>query len=187
MNIFVFFFILTFSLTSYAEVKVTFNTPESIRGKKKESQCQSKIMKLMKKTNKKGKKEGCSIKMAVYAFDDQEIIKELKEMPNGSVEILVDQSNKGNEKLQKDLGKKGKMIVVGKPKQEKLHEKFAIFDCKEGGDDFPVVFSGSYNWTESAAKINYDNCLIVTGNNKDDRKIIDQFQDRFKELKKEYN
>lgn len=45
-----------------------------------------------------------------------------------------------------------------------MHNKFAIFDKK-------ILFTGSYNWTESAERNNYENALFVSDGN-----IIKRYQ-----------
>jgi phosphatidylserine/phosphatidylglycerophosphate/cardiolipin synthase-like enzyme len=51
-----------------------------------------------------------------------------------------------------------------------MHNKFAIFDGK-------LMVTGSYNWTASAEKYNYENAVFIT-----DPTAIDQYQKEFNEI-----
>jgi len=53
----------------------------------------------------------------------------------------------------------------------KMHHKFAVIDGR-------VVITGSYNWTASAEKNNYEDCLIFSNA----EKLADRYLKRFKEL-----
>ena len=51
-----------------------------------------------------------------------------------------------------------------------MHHKFAIFDGK-------LLVTGSYNWTDSAERVNHENVLFV-----DDPAVIQRYQAHFERL-----
>ena len=51
-----------------------------------------------------------------------------------------------------------------------MHNKFAIFDGK-------ILLTGSYNWTESAEKYNWENVIIL-----DDTAVVKVFRDEFEKM-----
>ncbi len=54
--------------------------------------------------------------------------------------------------------------------EERMHHKFALFDQKR-------LATGSYNWTRSAAYLNYENVVLT-----DDRKLVNAFTEEFERL-----
>jgi phosphatidylserine/phosphatidylglycerophosphate/cardiolipin synthase-like enzyme len=55
-----------------------------------------------------------------------------------------------------------------------MHHKFAIFDCR-------VLLTGSFNWTRGAATNNAENFVLLS-----DSRLLDQFQDEFELLWKNW-
>ncbi len=51
-----------------------------------------------------------------------------------------------------------------------MHDKFAVFDQK-------LLFTGSYNWTESAEKRNYENVLFIPN-----EEIIKKYEQEFERM-----
>jgi phosphatidylserine/phosphatidylglycerophosphate/cardiolipin synthase-like enzyme len=51
-----------------------------------------------------------------------------------------------------------------------MHHKFAIFDDR-------LVATGSYNWTQSAERANYENLILL-----DDPKVVARFTEEFQRL-----
>jgi phosphatidylserine/phosphatidylglycerophosphate/cardiolipin synthase-like enzyme len=58
-------------------------------------------------------------------------------------------------------------LVKGKGKNGLMHNKFAIFDRK-------LLFTGSYNWTETAEHYSYENALFLR-----DKDLIKEYQAEF--------
>ncbi len=61
-------------------------------------------------------------------------------------------------------------LVKGKGQNGLMHNKFAIFDHK-------LLFTGSYNWTETAEHYNYENALFLR-----DKNLIKEYQSEFDSL-----
>jgi phosphatidylserine/phosphatidylglycerophosphate/cardiolipin synthase-like enzyme len=62
---------------------------------------------------------------------------------------------------------------LGVVKQSLMHNKFAIFDGR-------VVATGSYNWTQSAERANYENLVLL-----DDPEVVARFEREFQRLWRE--
>lgn len=60
--------------------------------------------------------------------------------------------------------------VLGVHEQSLMHHKFAIFDDR-------LVATGSYNWTQSAERANYENLILL-----DDPKVVARFTEEFQRL-----
>jgi mitochondrial cardiolipin hydrolase len=60
--------------------------------------------------------------------------------------------------------------TLGVREQSLMHHKFAIFDNR-------VVATGSYNWTQSAERANYENLILL-----DDPKVVARFAEEFQRL-----
>lgn len=75
----------------------------------------------------------------------------------------------------------GKSFQKGQPYNQTrvLHEKFSVYTCEGAagsGDGNPdTIILGSYNWTEAASEVNYENCIKI----QDDPDSIDAFKARF--------
>jgi phosphatidylserine/phosphatidylglycerophosphate/cardiolipin synthase-like enzyme len=60
--------------------------------------------------------------------------------------------------------------ALGVHEQSLMHHKFAIFDDR-------LVATGSYNWTQSAERANYENLILL-----DDPKVVARFTEEFQRL-----
>lgn len=60
---------------------------------------------------------------------------------------------------------------------DKMHEKFALFDCNLYGKR--ILIEGSFNYTQTANKLNCEHVIVH-----DDREIMNQFWKEFERLKK---
>jgi phosphatidylserine/phosphatidylglycerophosphate/cardiolipin synthase-like enzyme len=60
--------------------------------------------------------------------------------------------------------------TLGVSEQSLMHHKFAIFDDR-------VVATGSYNWTQTAERANYENLVLI-----DDPKMVARFTGEFDRL-----
>ena len=128
--------------------------------------CENSIIQHISKADK-------SIDVAVYAINNQDIVKALKMAHERGVKIriLTDRLQAGSKSSKvRELYDFGiKIRVSSKHKIE--HNKFAIFD-------FDSVVTGSYNWTEPASAKNSENCLFFNRN----RKTVKEYHDRFNYL-----
>ena len=59
-----------------------------------------------------------------------------------------------------------------------MHNKFAIFDMD--GKEKQWVWTGSFNWTDTASKINQENVIVTN-----DKKVCNRYKEYFELLKKE--
>lgn len=62
---------------------------------------------------------------------------------------------------------------LGVVEQRLMHNKFAVFDDR-------VVATGSYNWTQSAERANYENLVLL-----DDPELVARFEREFQRLWRE--
>ena len=60
--------------------------------------------------------------------------------------------------------------TLGVSEQSLMHHKFAIFDHR-------LVATGSYNWTQTAERANYENVVLI-----DDPKVVARFTEEFQRL-----
>jgi phosphatidylserine/phosphatidylglycerophosphate/cardiolipin synthase-like enzyme len=105
------------------------------------------------------------ILVAVYAFTSDELASALVQAKNRGVTVQVildrdfdaanDNSKGKTLESQKIPVRRASGIRPAKPDRESglMHQKFAIIDRR-------LVFSGSYNWTHSADKLNHENLLL---------------------------
>jgi len=115
-----------------------------------------------------------SIDIAVYNFTARELVNALSAARARGVRIrlLMDQ-----EKVE-EIGSRIRALrrndvavrTLGVAGQSLMHHKFAIFDDR-------VVATGSYNWTQTAERANYENLVLL-----DDREIVARFQQEFNRL-----
>lgn len=127
------------------------------------SVCENKVVEYIDKSKKR-------IDVAVYAINNDEIVKALKRAHDRGVKIriLTDrlQASNKNSKV-RELYKYGINIRVhSKFKIE--HNKFAIYDDE-------VVSGGSFNWTNPATHKNSENCLFFIENDE----ALEEYQSRF--------
>lgn len=59
---------------------------------------------------------------------------------------------------------------LGVPEQSLMHHKFAIFDDR-------LLVTGSYNWTNSAERANYENLIVL-----DEPELVARFRQEFHRL-----
>jgi phosphatidylserine/phosphatidylglycerophosphate/cardiolipin synthase-like enzyme len=158
MRIFVSILFLIFSFTSaFAESNAYF-TPSL--------ECENNLVKRIDNAQK-------SIDAAVYAINNKDVIKALKQAYKRGVKIriLTDRLQAGQRTSKvKDIHEYGINIRVHS-KNKIEHNKFAVFDFKE-------VLTGSYNWTEPASKKNSENCIFINRN----KKAVREYHDRFNYL-----
>jgi phosphatidylserine/phosphatidylglycerophosphate/cardiolipin synthase-like enzyme len=91
------------------------------------------------------------------------------------VRILTDREKaQANAPALKILREKGVAVrSLGVAEQSLMHHKFAIFDGR-------LVATGSYNWTQTAERANYENLIFL-----DDPEAIARFQREFDRLWRE--
>ena len=117
------------------------------------------------------------IDIAVYQFTSTELASALVAAKDRGVRIRI---LTDREKVESDgpalrkLRSAGIAIrSLGVVKQRLMHDKFAVFDDR-------VVATGSYNWTQSAERANYENLVLL-----DDPKVVAQFEREFQRLWRE--
>ena len=135
------YFIIVFPATARIDV---YFTPSQ--------KCENSIIKLINQSER-------NIDVAVYAINNDDIVKALKKAHDRGIKIRI-----LTDKLQAS-SKKSKVIelyeyginirVHSKFKIE--HNKFAVFDSK-------FASSGSFNWTNPASDKNSENCIFFIKN-----------------------
>ena len=144
--------LLIFYNASYAEIYF-----------KKE--CESQIVKAINNAD-------TSIDIAVYSINNNEILDALYEAKERvvNIRILTDRvqafGRSSRAKLLHDIG----FNIKIHSKDRIMHHKFAIFDNKK-------AVEGSFNWTNSAANKNSEDCNIIY-----DENDISILQERFQDL-----
>lgn len=110
-----------------------------------------------------------SIKIAIYDFTNKEIADALIKAKQRGVSILIstEHSNKHDSAIPNLTRNKIEVRFTGERKQ---HNKYAIFDSKK-------VFTGSANWTYSAFKKNFENCILI-----DEKKPVEGFIKNFENI-----
>ncbi len=91
------------------------------------------------------------------------------------VRILMDRENleTGSVSIER-LRRRGVPVrALGVPEQSLMHHKFAVFDGR-------LATTGSYNWTQSAERANYENLVVL-----DDPALVAEFQREFGRLWRE--
>ena len=140
---------------------------------------QSKLVNIINKTNHK-------IKAAVYIITDKVIAESLINAKKRGVEIelITDQSCLTFLGGKIDMLKNNDIeIFVFAPKTKRkrnplMHNKFAIFEVDKNENRW--VWTGSFNWTCSANRINQEN-VILTNN----KKVFAQYHNQFELLKRQ--
>ena len=111
-----------------------------------------------------------SVEAAVYAINNNNIVKALKKAYDRGIKIriLTDKTQAGQRNSRvRELHDYGINIRVHS-KHKIEHNKFAIFDFNE-------VITGSYNWTEPASRKNSENCVFIDHNKKTAREYHERF------------
>jgi len=111
------------------------------------------------------------IDIAVYQFTSAELASALVAAKDRGVRIRI---LTDREKIESDgpalrkLRSAGIAIrSLGVVEQRLMHNKFAVFDDR-------VAATGSYNWTQSAERANYENLVLL-----DDPEVVAQFEREF--------
>ena len=158
VKIFIFFIYLCLHIKYVSALEYVFFSPSP--------KCEDEIIRLINQSQTK-------IDIAVYAINNDNIVKALKEAYNRGIKIriLTDRLQAANKNSKvKELHALGFDIKVHS-KYKIEHNKFAVFDNK-------YVSSGSYNWTNPATSKNSENCIFF----EDNPNIIQSYQRHFDEL-----
>ena len=113
------------------------------------------------------------IEAAVYAINNDNIVKALKKAHDRGVKIkiLTDRLQAANKNSKvRELYDYGINIRVHS-KHKIEHNKFAVFDNES-------VVTGSYNWTNPATNKNSENCVFFIR----DKDAVEEYDNRFKYL-----
>ncbi len=115
-----------------------------------------------------------TIDLAIYNLTSTELAEALRaaQARGVSVRILMDRENldAGNATIGR-LRRSGIPVrALGVPEHSLMHNKFAIFDGR-------LAATGSYNWTQSAERANYENLVVL-----DDPEVVGHFQREFQRL-----
>jgi phosphatidylserine/phosphatidylglycerophosphate/cardiolipin synthase-like enzyme len=114
------------------------------------------------------------IDVAVYQFTSTDLADALTAAKRRGVRVrvLTDQERaaSGGAAL-RTLREQGVEVRrLGVPEQSLMHHKFAVFDGR-------LLATGSYNWTRTAERANYENLVLI-----DDRDLVARFQREFQRL-----
>jgi mitochondrial cardiolipin hydrolase len=114
------------------------------------------------------------IDVAVYHMTAAELAAALVAAKNRGVQIrvLTDQEKARAEMPAMRILRRGGVTIrtLGVSEQSLMHHKFAVFDDR-------LVATGSYNWTNSAERANYENVVML-----DDPGVVARFQREFNRL-----
>lgn len=114
------------------------------------------------------------IDVAVYQITSTELARALVAAKDRGVQvrILTDQEKaKASGAAMRILRGAGLSVrTLGALEQSLMHHKFAVFDNR-------VVATGSYNWTQSAERANYENLVVL-----DDAQVVARFTEEFQRL-----
>jgi|GEM_PF-1294231 len=127
-----------------------------------------------------------SIKVAIFSFTNGTISQALIEAHNRGIhiEIVVDTAY-GRDKFSKieRLKEAGVAVYCYNPRNNKtllsdiMHNKFIVFELNK--DNHSLVWTGSFNFTKSAAVNNQENVVII-----DDWQVVNKYEQQFERLKK---
>lgn len=148
--------ILLFSCAAGSKEISIFFTPSA--------ECENNIVRLINKSE-------TTIDAAVYAINNEQIVKALKEASRRGVEIriLTDRLQASNRSSKvRELYDCGINIRVHS-KYKIEHNKFAVFDKQ-------TASSGSYNWTNPASSKNSENCIFFNRNKEAVKEYLDRFE-----------
>ena len=114
------------------------------------------------------------IDVAVYQFTSTDLAEGLIAAKRRGVRVRVlidrERSTAGGAALRVLRAKGVEVRQLGVPEQSLMHHKFAVFDGR-------LLATGSYNWTRSAERANYEN-LVLT----EDRALVARFRREFQRL-----
>ena len=115
-----------------------------------------------------------SIDLAIFDLTSEDIKVALESAQKRGVKVRIiadNRQSKGPHSMVPGLVEAGLDIKITRGKGRGImHNKFAIFDGK-------LMVTGSYNWTASAEKYNYENAVFIT-----DPVVIAQYQKEFNEI-----
>ena len=115
-----------------------------------------------------------SIDLAIFDLTSEDIKIALEGAQKRGVKVRIiadNRQSKGPHSMVPGLVEAGLDVKITRGKGRGImHNKFAIFDGK-------LMVTGSYNWTASAEKYNYENAVFIT-----DPTVIDQYQQEFNEI-----
>ncbi|HTU02367.1 MAG TPA: phospholipase D-like domain-containing protein [Candidatus Sulfotelmatobacter sp.] len=115
-----------------------------------------------------------TIDVAVYNFTAIELAHALVAARDRGVRVRVLLDRERLEDLGPTLQllqrKKMPLRALGVPPDRLMHHKFAVFDGR-------LLATGSYNWTNSAERVNYENLVVLT-----DPGIVERFEKEFRRL-----
>lgn len=118
-----------------------------------------------------------SIDIAVYTFTASELAEALYAAKARGVliRVLVDRERaEAGASGIRGLRLNGMAVrSLGVPEQSLMHHKFAVFDER-------LVVTGSYNWTNSAERANYENLVVLEAPD-----VVRHFQQEFHRLWRE--
>jgi mitochondrial cardiolipin hydrolase len=114
------------------------------------------------------------IDVAVYQFTSIDLAEALTAAKHRGVRVRVltdkERAAAGGPAM-RFLREKGVEVrLLGVSEQSLMHHKFAVFDNR-------VVATGSYNWTNTAERANYENLVLF-----DDRDVVARFAREFQRL-----
>jgi phosphatidylserine/phosphatidylglycerophosphate/cardiolipin synthase-like enzyme len=114
------------------------------------------------------------IDVAVYHLTSMELAQALTAAKNRGVRVRVltdqERATSGGPAI-RILREKGVEVrSLGVSEQSLMHHKFAVFDER-------VVATGSYNWTNTAERANYETLVLL-----DDRDVVTRFTREFQRL-----
>jgi phosphatidylserine/phosphatidylglycerophosphate/cardiolipin synthase-like enzyme len=114
------------------------------------------------------------IDVAVYQFTSIELAEALAASKHRGVRVRVltdqEKATAGGTAM-RILREKGVEVrSLGVSEQSLMHHKFSVFDNR-------VVATGSYNWTNTAERANYENLVLF-----DDRDVVARFTREFQRL-----
>ena len=121
-----------------------------------------------------------SIEVASYVFTNHAISNALAQAQarNVDVRIIVDRSTITNNRINHEiyeLARSTHLYIFKELSRGIMHNKFGIF--ARNIHNMSIVLTGSFNWTFSAQKYNFEN--IVVSN---DQSLINQYHETFKLL-----
>ncbi len=114
------------------------------------------------------------IDVAVYQITSTDLARALVAAKDRGVRIRVltdqEKAKAGGAAMRIFLTAGLPVRTLGASEQSLMHHKFALFDER-------VVATGSYNWTQSAERANYENLVFL-----DDPKVVARFSEEFQRL-----
>lgn len=129
-------------------------------------------------------KEHKQIDIAVFSFTNKDIARALLDAHKRGVKIriVVDRSGVHDRFGKIDMLKAGgidifvyKQVKTKSLFSDKMHNKFAVF--ADNLHHKSIVWTGSFNFTRSAARVNQENVVVL-----DDQNIVNKFTNQFRQL-----